>query len=184
MIRLFVAIEVPQRLRAELARLQNGVPGARWVEPENFHLTLRFIGNVDNAAASDIDDQLGRISAIGFELAIKGVGYFADGARLNALYAVVETNPALEHLRQKVDSAISRAGVRLDNRRFVPHVTLARFSGRQDAGHHLAQFMASHSLWRPPPFDVEHFTLYSSVTRPEGSLYRVEAEYPLQVFSE
>lgn len=184
MIRLFVAIEIPQRLRAELARLQNGVPGARWVEPENFHITLRFVGNVDNAAARDIDDQLARINAIGFELALKGVNYFADGAKLSALYAAVEKNPALEHLQQKVDSAIARAGVRTDGKRFVPHVTLAYFSGRQDAGHHLAQFMASHSLWRPEPFDVEHVTLFSSVTRPEGSLYRVEAEYPLQVFSE
>ena len=124
------------------------------------------------------------MARIGFELAIKGVGYFADGAKPRALYAAVESNPALEHLQQKVDSAIARAGIRPDGRRFVPHVTLARFSGRQDAGHHLAQFMASHSLWRPEPFDVEHFSLYSSVTRPEGSLYRVEAEYPLQVFAE
>jgi 2'-5' RNA ligase len=183
-MRLFTAIEIPSALRADLARLQNGVPGARWVEPENFHVTLRFIGEVDNAIASDIDAQLARISAIGFELAIKGVGYFADGAKLRALYAAVENNPALEHLQQKVESAISRAGVRPEGRRYTPHVTLARFSGRQDAGHHLAQFMASHSLWRPEPFDVEHFTLFSSVTRPEGALYRVEAEYPLQVFAE
>lgn len=183
-MRLFVAIEVPPPLRAELARLQNGVPGARWVEPENFHLTLRFIGEVDHGVARDIDSELGRISAIGFELAIKSVNYFADGARLNALYAAVESNPALDHLQQKVNSAIARAGVRPDGKRFVPHVTLARFSGRQDAGHHLAQFMASHSLWRPAPFDVEHFTLFSSVTRPGGALYRVEAEYKLQVFAE
>jgi 2'-5' RNA ligase len=183
-MRLFTAIEIPPALRADLARLQNGVPGARWVEPENFHVTLRFVGEVDNAIASDIDAQLARIGAIGFELAIKGVGYFADGAKLRALYAAVENNPALEHLQQKVESAISRAGVRPEGRRYTPHVTLARFSGRQDAGHHLAQFMASHSLWRPEPFDVEHFTLFSSVTRPEGALYRVEAEYPLQVFAE
>jgi 2'-5' RNA ligase len=183
-MRLFTAIEIPSALRADLARLQNGVPGARWVTPENFHVTLRFIGEVDNAIASDIDAQLARIGAIGFELAIKGVGYFADGAKLRALYAAVENNPALEHLQHKVESAISRAGVRPEGRRYTPHVTLARFSGRQDAGHHLAQFMASHSLWRPEPFDVEHFTLFSSVTRPEGALYRVEAEYPLQVFAE
>ncbi len=183
-MRLFVAIEMPSSLRAEMARLQNGVPGARWVAPENFHLTLRFIGEVDNGTARDIDDQLARIGAMSFELAVKGVGYFADGARLNALYAAVENNPALEALQQKVDSAIARAGLRPERRRFVPHVTLARFGGRQEAGHHLAQFMASHSLWRPEPFDVEHFTLFSSVTRPEGSLYRAEAEYPLQVIGE
>ncbi len=183
-MRLFVAIEIPPALRSELARLQNGVPGARWVEPENFHLTLRFIGEANNSVARDIDDELSRISAIGFELAIRGVDYFADGAKLNALYAAVANNPALDHLQQKVSTAIARAGIQTDRKRFVPHVTLARFSGRQDAGHHLAQFVASHSLWRPAPFDVEHFSLYSSLMRPEGSLYRVEAEYPLQVFSE
>jgi len=184
MIRLFVAIEIPPALRAELSTLQSGVPGARWVAPENLHLTLRFIGEIDNGLASDVDAALARIGSIGFELAIKGVGYFGDGGRLRALYAGVEANPALEQLRQKVESALARCGIRTGSRRFVPHVTLARFAGRQEAGHHLAQFMASHSLWRAEPFDVEHFSLFSSVTRPEGSLYRVEATYPLQVFAE
>ncbi|MGE0152678.1 MAG: RNA 2',3'-cyclic phosphodiesterase [Reyranellaceae bacterium] len=184
MIRLFVAIEIPRELRRELARLQNGVPGARWVEPESFHLTLRFIGAVDNAHATDIDDQLARIGALSFELAIKGVGHFMEGGRPSALYAAVENNPALEALQRKVESAVARAGIAPERKRFSPHVTLARFSGRQDAGHHLAQFMASHSLWRPEPFEVEHFSLFSSVMRPEGSLYRVEAEYPLQVIGE
>jgi 2'-5' RNA ligase len=183
-MRLFVAIPVPPEQRAELARLQNGVPGARWVEPHNFHLTLRFVGEVDNGIARDIDDQLGRIHDIGFELAIKGVNYFADGARLSALYAAVESNPALEQLQRRVESAVARAGIAAERRRFNPHITLARFSGRQEAGHHLAQFMASHSLLRPEPFAVEHFALYSSVTRPDGPIYRVEAEYPLQVFEE
>lgn len=183
-MRLFVAIPVPLQQRAELARLQNGVPGARWVEPESFHLTLRFIGEVDNGYASDIDAQLARIGALSFELAIKGVGYFADGGKLRALYAAVENNPALIALQQKVESAVARAGLRAEGRKFVPHITLARFSGRQDAGHHLAQFMASNSLWRPEPFEVEHFALFSSKTRPEGPIYRVEAEYPLQVIGE
>lgn len=183
-MRLFVAIEIPQTLRRDLVRLQNGVPGARWVEPDSFHLTLRFIGSVDNAHATDIDDQLARIGALSFELALKGVGHFMEGGKPSALYAAVESNPALEALQRKVESAVARAGVAPERKRFSPHVTLARFSGRQDAGHHLAQFMASHSLWRPEPFEVEHFTLYSSVTRPEGALYRVEAEYPLQVIGE
>lgn len=183
-MRLFVAIPVPPLQRAELARLQAGVPGARWVEPESFHLTLRFIGHVDNAHATDIDDQLARVGALAFELAIKGVGYFVEGGKPTALYAAVETNPALEALQRKVESAVARAGVAPERKRFTPHVTLARFSGRQDAGHHLAQFMASHSLFRPQPFEVEHFSLYSSVTRPGGPIYRVEAEYPLQVIGE
>jgi len=183
-MRLFVAIAILPALRAELVRLQNGVPGARWVEPENFHLTLRFIGQVDNAHATDIDDQLARISTHAFELAIKGVGHFMEGGRPSVLFAAIENNPALEALQRRVESACARGGVPPERKRFNPHIKLARFSGRQEAGHHLAQFMASHSLFHPEPFEVEHFALYSSVTRPEGAIYRVEAEYPLQVFEE
>jgi 2'-5' RNA ligase len=183
-MRLFVAIPVPPEQRAELARLQNGVPGARWVEPQSFHLTLRFIGEVDNAHARDIDDQLARIGTHAFELAIKGVGHFMEGGKPSVLFAGVENNPALEALQRRVESAVARAGVAPERRRFNPHVTLARFSGRQDAGHHLAQFMASHSLFRPEPFEVDHFALFSSVTRPEAAIYRIEADYPLQVFEE
>jgi 2'-5' RNA ligase len=160
--------------------LQAGVPGARWVAPENMHITLRFIGEVDEGHASDIDAALHAIHAPAFEVAVTGVGHFGDGSRLRALYAAVERTPALNFLQDKVESAVVRAGCRPEGRRFVPHITLARFGGRDKAGHHLAQFMAGNALMRCEPFAVDRFTLFSSVTRPDGPIYRAEADYPLQ----
>jgi len=178
MVRLFVALEIPDELRAELAALQSGVPGARWVDPDNFHITLRFIGEIDGAQARDLDEMLLGIRAPSFPVQIAGVGNFGD-AKPRVLYAAVAPNPALEHLKKKVDSAVARAGIALEGGKFRPHVTLARFSGREMAGHHLAQFMASHGLLRSEPFFVRQFSLFSSLTRPEGSIYTLEADYPL-----
>ena len=179
MFRLFIAIALPETVRAGLTLLQSGVPGARWVPAENFHLTLRFIGEVDGLVARDIDTELLRLRSPGFELAIAGVGHFGDGAAMRALYAAVPANPALSQLQAKVDSAIAMAHVAPERRKFVPHVTLARFGKQPDIGHHLAQFMASHALFKSDPFAVETFGLYSSFASKSGSVYRLEAEYPL-----
>lgn len=178
MLRLFVALEIPDEVRAELAALQAGVPGARWVDPDNFHITLRFIGEIDQAQAHDVDEMLLGIRAPAFSVEIAGVGHFGDD-KPRVLYAAVAPNPALEHLKKKVDSALARAGVKLEGGKFKPHVTLARFSGREAAGHHLAQFMASHGLLRSAPFFVQQFSLFSSLIRPEGSIYTLEADYAL-----
>jgi 2'-5' RNA ligase len=182
MLRLFVALEIPDAWRAQLASLQSGVPGARWVDPDTFHITLRFIGEVDEGQASDIDSFLQGIRAPTFELALSGVGHFGDD-KPRVLYAAVAPNPALDHLRKKVDSAVLRAGARIEGGKYRPHVTLARFTGRELAGHHLAQFLASNSLLRSQPFTAEQFSLLSSMTRPEGPIYTVEADYPLERFA-
>lgn len=179
MIRLFVALALPDALRSELAALQMGVPGARWVPPENFHVTLRFIGEVDGGTARDIDEALAEIESGPVTVTLRGVGHFGDAARLRALYAAVEPTAELQQLRERVDGAIASAGLKGEHRRFVPHVTLARFSGRQEAGHHLAQFEASRGLYRAAPFVADSFELYSSFQSKSGSIYRVEAAYPL-----
>lgn len=179
-MRLFVAIGIPEELRPALVALQAGVPGARWVRPENFHLTLCFIGEVDGGLAQDIDTAMLRIQGRPFELALNGVGFFGDGAAARALYVGVADNPALVLLQQKIESALWRIGARPDRKKFLPHVSLARFAGKTEPGHHLAQFMASHSLFKCPPFTVADFALYSSMIGKAGVIYRVEADYPLR----
>src|ERR1700722_13094328 len=106
MLRLFVGIGLTPELRLRLSTLCNGVPGARWVDAGNLHVTLRFIGEVDEGAASDIDEALQQIRAPRFSLALAGVGHF--GMRM--LWAGVDRNPALFHLQDKVESAIVRLG--------------------------------------------------------------------------
>lgn len=178
MQRLFVALAMPEDIRDRLAGPRAGLPGARWVPPENLHLTLRFVGEADGAAARDAADALSRIDAGGFDLALSGVGAFESGGRARSVWAGTEPEPALDALQRKVDGALARAGVRMDTRRFRPHVTLARFSGARAA--RLGPWLAANGLFRAGPFAVEGFTLFESALGRGGSVYRPLVEFPLR----
>ena|SRR5690348_16885386 len=180
-MRLFVALALPDEVAATLALIQSGVPGARWSTRDQLHLTLRFIGEVDGRTASAIDDALSLVRAPAFRLTLKSVGQFG-GRNPNALWVGVETNPALLHLQRKLESALQRAGLRAETRKYTPHVTLARLRGSPTSK--VIGFLAQHSLFGVPPFDVRGFILYSSVTTPNGSLYRAEKAYPLESVSQ
>jgi 2'-5' RNA ligase len=174
MLRLFVGIEIPPELKLKLSLLCAGVPSARWVDAGNFHVTLRFIGEVDEGAAADIDEALAQIRAPRFSVALAGVGHF--GTR--QLWAGVERNPALTHLHEKVESAIVRLGFEPEGRRYAPHVTLARLRGPPDP--HIQSFLAEHALFRAEPFAVDRFSLIASYLTKSGSIYEDQADYELR----
>jgi 2'-5' RNA ligase len=177
-MRLFVALSLPEEVAERLDDLATGMPGARWVPPENMHITLRFLGEVDGARARDLDACLAAIDAPAFELTLSGLDTFGDGPKLRSLFIGVEPNPALTHLQSKVETAVARAGLQLERRKFRPHVTLARFKG--DPGPKLGRFIAAKSPVRVGPFPVDRFVLYSSVLGSEGPHYVEEVEYPLE----
>lgn len=174
MLRLFVAIFPPDDEQAGLTRFCGGVPGARWTAEENIHLTLRFIGEVDEGQAEDIDEALATVSAQPFSLMIKGVGAFDD----RLLWAGIADGEPVVALRRKVESALRRAGLPPDGRRFAPHLTIARMK-RPDMAR-VGEFLMAHSLYQGEPFLVDGFSLVSSVLGGEQALYREEARYPLQ----
>jgi RNA 2',3'-cyclic 3'-phosphodiesterase len=174
MLRLFVGIGLPPDLKLRISLLCTGVPEARWVDAGNFHLTLRFIGEVDEGVASDIDAALLRLSAPRFSLTLAGVGQF--GTRM--LWVGVEKNPALLQLQAKVESALQRAGVPPEGRRYTPHVTLARL--RQPLGPRVPAFLAEHALFRAPSFDVDRISLIASYLTKNGAIYEDQADYPLR----
>lgn len=176
-MRLFVGLELPPELKHELGRLAGGLPGARWVPAENYHLTLRFIGEVAPWRAEELDTALSALSGKGFALSLAGVGTFERAGRAVALWAGVERNPALEHLQAKVETALQRAGVAAEKRRFVPHVSLARLDGV--AQERLFRWVQAHNLFRAEPFAVGHFTLFSSQLGKDASVYTPEVEYAL-----
>ena len=173
MLRLFVGIDLPPALKLRLSMLCGGVPEARWVDPGNFHVTLRFIGEVDEGVASDIDAALLRLSAPRFQLALAGVGQF--GTRM--LWAGVEKSPPLLQLQSKVEGALQRAGLPPETRRFTPHVSLARL--RQPLGPKVQAFLAANALFRAEPFEVTQFSLVASYLTKSGAIYEDQAEYPL-----
>ena len=175
MLRLFVGIGFPPALKLQLSLLRSGVPGARWVDPGNFHLTLRFIGETDEVVAADIDDALVRLRARRFTLQLSGTGVFGDRPR--SLWVGVERSPELVALRDKVEQALIRAGLPPEPRKFAPHVTLARL--HNPALDHLSGFLAANARFRADPLPVEGFSLIASFQTKAGSVYEDQAEYPL-----
>ncbi len=181
MIRLFAAVPLPWEIQERLSDLAAGLPGARWVPPENMHITLRFIGEVDRGTADDIDGLLSGVRAPAFELSFAGVGTFGSGRQVRAAWIGVEKSEALHHLRDKVESAAVRAGLEPERRKFTPHVTLARFK-KASPGSHLARWIEAHGGFSAGPFDVDRFTLFQSHLGREGAHYEAVAEYPLDEF--
>lgn len=177
MIRLFVAVGLPDDLRRRLAGICGGVPGARWTSPVNFHLTLRFIGDVDEGDAEDFAHALAGVRVAAFDVTLAGVGHFGTAEEARILWAGVEKNAALIRLQRAVKSTLMRAGLPREDRRFTPHVTLARLVDAPLP--RVSAFLAQNSLFRAGPFAVDGFTLFSSHRSGEGPLYRVEADYPL-----
>jgi RNA 2',3'-cyclic 3'-phosphodiesterase len=177
-MRLFVAVDLPWALRQQLATLAAaGIPGARWVPPENYHLTLRFIGEAPAYRAEEIDHALAGLRARGFSLTLAGVGTFEKGGRSSALWVGVERNPQLDHLQNKIETALQRCGLEPERRRFQPHVTLARLDNAAEGK--LASFVQAHNLFRADPVPVAHFTLFSSQLGKEAPVYTAEVEYDL-----
>ncbi len=177
MIRLFVALTLPPPVKARLRMLQAGVPGAKWTPEENLHLTLRFIGEVEEPAFAEIAEALGEVAAPAFTLQLAGVGQFGDRRRAHALWAGAKPSEGLGLLRGRVETALSRAGVARDERKYLPHVTLARLKAANPA--RIGAFLAEHGLFESPPFAVSSFTLFSSQLRHTHALYQAEADYPL-----
>jgi RNA 2',3'-cyclic 3'-phosphodiesterase len=173
MLRLFVGIGLPPDIKLRLSPLCAGVPGARWVDPDNHHLTLRFIGEVDEGTAGDIDSALAQIKARRFEVVLAGVGQFGE----RSLWVGVEKNPALFHLRDKVESALVRLGLPPEGRRYAPHVTLARLKGT--SGERLQAYLSEHALFRLAPFAVARFSLVASYLTKSGAIYEDQADYAL-----
>ena len=176
-MRLFVALSLPDVVADELALLQSGVPGARWMTREQLHLTLRFIGEVDGRDATAVDDALSLIEAPRFSLGLKGVGEFGSKSP-HALWAGVRDKEPVSFLQKKIEVALQRAGLPPEQRKFVPHVTLARLKGTPPG--RVMDFLTDHALYASAPFDVDAFILYSSKPTPNGSLYRAERAYRLK----
>ncbi|MBY0511751.1 MAG: RNA 2',3'-cyclic phosphodiesterase [Rhodospirillaceae bacterium] len=177
MLRLFVGLGLPDGVAARLSILCAGVPGASWVEPANLHLTLRFIGEVEEHEAEEIDGLLAGITAPAFSLTLAGVNTFGEGAKARAVWAAVQPSAALSHLQAKVESAVVRAGRPAEGRKFTPHVTLARLHKPQPP--RLAAFLEGNAPFQAGPFRIEHFTLFESRPGKGSPVYIPLVDYSL-----
>ena len=176
-MRLFVALGLPQETCARLCRLATGLAGARWLPPDNFHLTLRFLGEMPGHRAEELDLALAALRGKRFTLQLAGVGMFEKAGRPQALWAGVERSQPLDHLQNKIETAVQRIGFEPERRRFTPHVTLARLDNAPPGK--LVEWVQAHNLLRADPVLVDHFTLFSSQLGKDGAVYTAEVDYPL-----
>lgn len=178
MPRLFTGLEIPPDVALDLDMMRGGIAGARWIDRDSYHITLRFIGDIDDGLASEVAHELQRVAAEPLALRLSGVGVFG-GAKPHALFAGLEESPELRRLQASQERICQILGMAPAPRKFAPHVTLARLKNPDVEALH--RFVASHNLYRSRVFDVARFVLFSSRPSRGGGPYAVEEVYQLQV---
>jgi 2'-5' RNA ligase len=176
MMRLFVGLAIPDPIAVRIAPMMTGLPGARWSPLENLHMTLRFIGEVDEKDAAILDQSLSTIRRPCFDLILSGCGIFAQKRGPEAVWIGAQASPKLLDLQSAVERAAVRAGNAPEERRFRPHVTLARI--RDVPQPRLQSFVAGHNLFKEQ-VPIDHFALFSSILSDDHPKYTIEATYPL-----
>ncbi|HBG08189.1 MAG: 2'-5' RNA ligase [Geobacteraceae bacterium GWC2_58_44] len=175
MPRLFVAIDLPGHVKAALSGFAAELPVARWVGAEELHLTLRFIGEVDQESCSAIKSALSAISFSAFPLTLCGVGHFPPGRHPRVLWVGMEPCEGLMQLQQDVELALMEVGIAVDERPFSPHITLARLKETVPVA--VTAFENRHAEFACPSFEVGELILYSSILTRQGAIHTREAIY-------
>ncbi len=178
MPRLFTALEIPAAMADELALLRGGLQGARWIDKDNYHITLRFIGDVDERTANEVADALDTINRQRFEVSLAGLDVFG-GDRPRSIFVPVKSNPALNELHAEQERMMRRLGLPAEPRKFTPHVTLARLT-REAYPRAVADYLAIRAFWMPRTFTAARFVLFSSKDSVGGGPYILEEDYPLR----
>jgi 2'-5' RNA ligase len=176
MPRLFTGLEIPHAIGQHVALLRGGLPGARWIEPSDYHVTLRFVGDVDARLADELAELLGRVRRRAFTLSLAGLGHFGKD-RPHSVHALVAPSPDLIDLQAEHERLVRRLGLAPETRRFTPHVTLARFGEVKPRA--LADWLAARGAFASAAFAVGRFVLFSSRASVGGGPYVVEEAYPL-----
>jgi 2'-5' RNA ligase len=177
MPRLFIGLEIPDDVRQSLSLLRGGLPGARWIDPENYHITLRFIGDIETGLAHEIVSMLGRVNRRPFEVRLDALSSFG-GRKPRAIVASVAASPSLLELQAELERLMQRVGLEPEGRKYTPHVTLARL--RESSSRQVADYLATRGLFRSSAFRVERFVLYSSRASVGGGPYVIEDAFALE----
>ena len=176
MPRLFTGVEIPTGIAERLSFLRGGLPGARWISTENYHLTLRFMGDIDMIAAEAIAEALARVRRVAFSLRIAGIGTLGT-RKPHAIVARVEPSVPLTELQAEHERLMQRIGLPPEGRKYTPHITLARL--RHANARDIADYLGLRGGFSTGPVEVDRFVLFSSRDSVGGGPYVVEEAYPL-----
>ncbi|MBE7439466.1 MAG: RNA 2',3'-cyclic phosphodiesterase [Spirochaetales bacterium] len=172
-MRIFLASWLPEELAAELAVLSFDLPGARPIPASNFHVTIRFLGDCMPAVQDDVEAIMQSIEFTPFAVDIAGVGQFEQGKN-RVVWARVESEGLLR-LEAKIKRELEKMGIRVERRRFRPHITIGRIASPDEL--RLQQFFQDYYDFSGS-FECSSFGLYASRLHPDGPRYREIAVFP------
>lgn len=178
MTRCFVALPLPDEVRSRLTVAQFLLPLPRKVDPAGFHISLAFLGEVDDRVLDEVDLALSALRLPGFALDLRGFGMFG-GTRPRSFHAVVQGDAGLARVQARVVRACVMAGAAPEERRFVPHVTLGRFAPGLADALRLERAVAEGAAFQAGPWRADRFVLYRSDLHRDGARYSELASYPL-----
>jgi 2'-5' RNA ligase len=169
--RMFVAVDLPDDVGETLAGMDPHVQGLRWLPATQLHLTLCFLAAVPEENELRLIDALTRIEVPRFSLSLKGLGAFGRRGAPSVVWAgAVDEGPELQRLQRRVRQAAVAAGLRVERKRFRPHVTVGRCKGV--SAEELDGFLLEHKDQKIATFETNGYTLYESVLRPEGAEHK------------
>ena len=175
MPRLFTGIEIPEDISQYLSLLKFGLHGARWISLENYHITLRFFGDIEQHIANELDQAIDNIEFDSFKIRVAGLGSFG-GDKPRSIWAGIEADEDLVAIQKNHESAARHVGLPPESRNYTPHITLARLKGSN--AFDVAKFLENYGEYQSQWFDVKRVVLYSSRTSRGGGPYAIEAHYP------
>ena len=181
-MRAFIAIDLPESIRAALRRTQASFrstsPGARWTQPEGIHLTLKFLGEISDAKVKEVSQSLKNVGQFeSFTVGLRGFGFFPDARRPRVFWAGVEAPASLSRLAERIEEAMRSIGFAREERAFRPHLTLARFRVPQSQPA-LQALLAQQGEQELGNFEVSEFFLFESKLLPQGAEYRKVEKFP------
>lgn len=177
MPRLFLAIDPPPAVADAIADLRSETLDGRWTDPEQYHLTLRFIGDVAEEKIPDLRDAAAPENAAPFELAPRGLGVFPTRRNPSVVWVDLEDQPALFELQEQMENRLVAAGLEPEDRPFTPHITVARV--RHLDAETVHRFLREHEEFDAPAFRVSSYYLYDSELHPDGARHTRLETYSL-----
>lgn len=167
--RLFLAIDLPEKTRESLFELCSGITKVRWMPIEQFHLTIRFIGDSSKMMVEDICEALEDFTFEPFDLTIKDTGYFPPGGDPKVLWTGIESNQTLKKLYKNINTSLTKCGIAREGRKFHPHITLGRVKGESLSS--LGDWLSATSRFQSDPIRIDSFHLYNSRLTPDGAIH-------------
>lgn len=176
MRRVFFGLEIPAEIKQRLLQVRTEVAGAKWQSTERMHLTLLFLGNLEEEPLLAVREVARDIALAAFELNIAGLGCFGQPHAPDYLWAAVQPETPVVSLHSALKNQVESLGLQTERRAYRPHLTLARF--KCDSGS-AEQLLDEYREAVFGSFQVDEFVLFETQPSAAGSVYRVLERYPL-----